>query len=107
MYEDADSDYENRVLLLCYTEAKLSDFTVANNWLHADGKNHGFSSEFALLTLLYTFVTDTNLYVVTVLSKLQDMKCHQLCGQVKVFADICGGFLYCRVKSHDGENFVS
>ena len=107
MYADAGFEYENRVLLPCYTEAKLSDFPVAMNWFHADGKNLGFSSEFTLLTLLCTFVTDMNLYIVTLLNKLQDMKYHQLCGQVKVFADISGGFLYCRVESHDGENFAS
>lgn len=67
-----------------------------------------FPLEFALRTLLlYAFVTGTNLYIVTLLNKLQDRKYHQLCGQVKVFADVPGGFLYCRVKSHDGENFAS
>jgi len=74
------------------------------NWFHADGKNRGFSSEFTLLMLLYTFVTDMNLYIVTVLNKLGDMKYHQLCGQVKVFADISDGFLYCRVESHGDDS---
>lgn len=106
MYGDAGFEYGNRVLSLRYTEAKLSGFTVAMNWFHADAKNHGFSSEFALLMLLYTFGTDTNLYTVTVLNKLQDMKYYQLCGHVKVFADISGVFFHCRVRSHDGENFA-
>lgn len=63
--------------------------------------------EFALLTFLYAFVTDMKLHIVIVLTKVQVMKYHQLCGQVKVFADIPGGFLCCRVKSHNGENFAS
>lgn len=81
MSADADSKYENRVLLLRFTEAELSDFTVAVNWFRADGKNRGFSSEFTFLMILYTFVTDLNLYIVLVLNKRQVMKYHQLCGQ--------------------------
>lgn len=92
MYADAGSEYEKRVLSPRYTEGKLSDFSGVMNWFHADGKNHGFSSQFALLTLLYTFVTGMNLYIVTVLNKLQDTKYHQLCSHVKVFAGISGGF---------------
>lgn len=63
MYGDAGFEYGNRVLSPRYTEAKLSGFTVAINWFHADGKNRGFSSEFALLMLLYTFGTDTHLSI--------------------------------------------